>query len=271
MLLHSVWSKIRSWFVKEEIKTKAKRKYLLKRDKKDTRDFVYAAQPRRDLPSVVDLRPQMPPVYNQGQVGSCSANAICAAHEFEQMKQNLTNVFTPSRLFLYYNERVVEGQVDSDSGACLRDGMQTINQQGVCPETEWPYIEERFAEKPTDECYRDALQNVATSYHSVPQVLDQLLGCLAEGYPIICGTQIFESFESDTVAKTGIIPMPSPVEQCLGGHAVLLAGFSVAKQCFILRNSWGEKWALGGYAYIPFSYITNPKLSHDFWTVRMVK
>src|SRR5215475_7686356 len=98
------------------------------RDLPDQRDHTYAAplQFLTTLPPHVDLRPQCPPVYDQGQIGSCTANAIGAAHQFSQIKQKLTSPFVPSRLFIYYNERSIEHTTGSDSGAQIRDGMKAI-------------------------------------------------------------------------------------------------------------------------------------------------
>src|SRR6516165_8617437 len=99
------------------------RHYGWVRDLPDHRDVFYSAplESLRALPSKVDLRPQCPDVYDQGQLGSCTANGIAAAIEFDQMRQHL-KVFVPSRLFIYYNERSMEGHVSSDSGAQIRDG-----------------------------------------------------------------------------------------------------------------------------------------------------
>ncbi len=95
--------------------------------------------------------PQCPPVYNQGQLGSCTANAIAGAIQFDRMKQKLAPDFTPSRLFIYYNERVIEHSVASDSGAQIRDGIKSVARQGDCPETEWPYVIAKFKTKPSAE------------------------------------------------------------------------------------------------------------------------
>ena len=154
-------------------------------------------------PASVDLRPQCPPVYDQGQLGSCTANAIAAAIQFERMKQQLAQIFTPSRLFIYYNERVIEHTVASDSGAQIRDGIKTVAQQGDCPETEWPYVITKFKTKPTQSCYADALKYKAVSYQRLTPALAQLKGCLASGYPFVFGFTVYESFESPQTAKTG--------------------------------------------------------------------
>src|SRR5438105_1694591 len=172
----------------------------------DQRDFMYAAptQVLKALPASFDLRNQCPKtVYDQGHLGSCTANAIAGAIEFDQIKQNLSPVFVPSRLFIYYNERVIEGTVSSDSGAMVRDGMKSVGQQGACPEDIWQYNIENYAVQPTDACYQAALQHKALLYQRVARSLDQMKGCLASGSPFIFGFTVYESFESQQVAQDG--------------------------------------------------------------------
>ena len=218
----------------------------------------------------VDLRPKMPPVYDQGNIGSCTGNSISASIEYERKMQKFTDVM-PSRLFIYYNERLLENTVNSDAGAQIRDGIKAVNKYGVCPESEWPYIENRFTIKPSVQCYTDALKEMVLSYAAVPVDLTQMKAALSAGYPIIIGIAIFESFESDAVAKTGIVPMPKTTEKCLGGHCMLICGFCDQKQQFIVRNSWGTSWGDKGYCYIPYSYLTNPQLGSDYWIIKSVK
>lgn len=221
------------------------------------------------LPPAVDLRPKCPPVYDQGQLGSCTANAIAGAFEFETLRQGLAD-FTPSRLFIYYNERVIEGDVGQDNGAQIRDGMNTIAKLGVCPETEWPYDIGRFAVKPTPNCYTDALKNKGIQYLSVNQDLSHLKACVATGYPFVFGISVYDSFESPEVAQTGMVPVPAPGESCLGGHAVLCVGYDDSKKAFLVRNSWGAGWGITGYFYLPYEYVTNKGLASSFWTIRAV-
>jgi C1A family cysteine protease len=224
-----------------------------------------------NLPQSADLRGQCPPVYDQGQLGSCTANAIGAAIQFEQMKQNLPDIFMPSRLFIYYNERALENTVGSDSGAQIRDGIKTVNAQGTCPETEWPYNTADFTTKPSAQCYQDALAHRAVSYQRVVQVTAQMKGCLASGYPFVLGFTVYESFESSTVAQTGHAPMPAPSERALGGHAVLAVGYDDAGSWFIVRNSWGTGWGMQGYFTLPYAYLLDQTLATDFWTIRVVQ
>lgn len=238
----------------------------------DQRDFTYSAPLEKlaVLPASVDLRPQCPKeVYDQGQLGSCTANAIAGALEFDQMKQGLQS-FTPSRLFIYYNERVIEHTINTDSGAQIRDGIKSVGSIGAPPETDWPYIISKFAQQPLPRAERDARFGKALQYQRVPQVLNQMKGCLASGYPFVYGFTVYESFESDQVAQTGVAPMPAAGEKVLGGHAVVAVGYDDASQRFISRNSWGPGWGMAGYFTIPYAYLTDSNLSDDFWTIRLV-
>jgi C1A family cysteine protease len=242
-------------------------------DLPDARDHFYAAPPRylTDLPGSTDLRAGCPKeIYDQGNLGSCTANAIGAAFEFALLKQQLQD-FMPSRLFIYYNERVIEGTVDSDSGAMIRDGIKSVAKLGVCPESEWPYDISTFTDKPPDQCYQDALAHQVTSYQRVPQILNQLKGCLANGFPFVFGFTVYESFESQEVARSGVVPMPTTGEQVLGGHAVLAVGYDDGHQRFLVRNSWGDKWGQGGYFTMPYAYLQDRQLAQDFWAILQVE
>ncbi len=241
-------------------------------DLPDQRDLMYSApmMVMRKLVSKVDLQKKCPPVYNQGALGSCTANALSAAFEFARKKQSLKD-FMPSRLFLYYNERVLNNSVNSDNGAFIRDGIKSLNTTGICPEKEWPYTITKFADKPPKACYADALKSTIKSYQRLNNTsLPQLQSCLSEGYPFVFGFTVYESFESQQVAKTGMLPLPKPDEKVVGGHAVMAVGYDESKQVFIIRNSWGTGWGVKGYFYMPYGYITSNHLCDDFWTIRIV-
>jgi C1A family cysteine protease len=245
-------------------------------DLPDARDIMYAVPVAvRRLPRKVDLRKQCPAIYDQGDLGSCTANAIAAAIEFNRMAQKLsTPNATPSRLFIYYNERVIENTVREDSGAQIRDGIKSVAKVGACFEgrarNEWPYAVTRFTAAPPKACYQAALKNRAVSYHRLAQTLRQMKGCLASGFPFVFGFTCYESFEGDTVANTGHLPMPKKKETVIGGHAVLCVGYDEAKKRFLIRNSWGTEWGMKGYYTMPYDYLLNNNLSDDFWTIRIV-
>ena len=242
-------------------------------DLPDARDRYFSAPlgVLQALPSEADLRPGCPSVYDQGQLGSCTANAIAGAHECDQRRQKVPEPFTPSRLFIYYNERVIENTVRYDAGARLRDGFKSIAASGVCPESQWKYDVGAFARKPSAACYRAALAHQALSYERLQQTLAQLRGCIAAGFPFAFGFSVHESFESEEVARTGIVPLPSRGEPVLGGHAVLAVGYNDRQQRFTIRNSWGDTWGAKGYGFMPYSYLTETDLAADFWTLRLVE
>lgn len=240
-------------------------------DVPDQRDHLYAAPIARlrAFPPKTDLRRQCPAVYDQGELGSCTGNAIAGAIQFDRRKLKRRPDFIPSRLFIYYNERVIEHTVESDSGAQIRDGIKAVAKLGVCPEPEWPYDIAKFAVKPAAICYQHAKKYRAIGYQRVVQSLAQMKGCLASGYPFVFGFTVYESFESDQVARTGVVPMPAAAEKVLGGHAVLAVGYDDAAQRFIVRNSWGRRWGIAGYFTMPYAYLADDNLAADFWTIRV--
>jgi len=221
------------------------------------------------IPPHSDMRPKCPPVYDQEDRGSCTGNAIAAIIQMERRRQNLLPDFIPSRLFIYFNERVMEGTVDSDSGAMLHDGIRSVAKEGVCPETEWPYDVNAFANQPPPSCYTDAVKFRALNYWRVPRSLMQMRGCLAAGYPFVFGFTVYESFESDAVAQSGVVPMPWPNEEALGGHACVIVGHDDPMQRFIARNSWGTGWGQAGYFTIPYAYVMDQDLASDFWCIKL--
>ncbi|WP_082993210.1 C1 family peptidase [Mycobacterium sp. 1245111.1] len=245
----------------------------------DARDRMYARR-LGNLPPAADLRPSMPPVYDQGQLGSCTGNAIAGAMEYERDRQGLPD-FIPSRLFVYYNERALEGTVSSDSGAVIRDGIKVVNTQGVCPETLWPYDIGMFTVKPPQRCYVAATKDKAVQYESI-QTLGELKDAIASNFAVVFGFTVYESFESQAVAQTGVMPLPKKGESVVGGHAVLAVGYSDAKSHVIVRNSWGASWGDQGYFYMPYQYLTGSKVSSDtslvshahlasdFWAIQAV-
>ncbi|MDR3559121.1 MAG: C1 family peptidase, partial [Candidatus Pacebacteria bacterium] len=206
---------------------KNKNRYGWKPDTPDQRDFKFIAR-KIKIPKSVDWRDGMPSVYNQGDLGSCTANAIAAAVDYERKKQG-ERFISPSRLFIYYNERAMENTVQSDAGASIRDGIKSVKNQGDCPEKEWLYVISKFKIKPAAKCYADALKYEVVKYVRVNTQIAALKKALA-GRPVVFGFSVYESFESDAVAKTGIVPLPESSERVLGGHAVVAVGYDDSRQ-----------------------------------------
>ena len=251
--------------------------YGWKRDLPDQRDWVFQMPTPASLTPVsllpdFDMRATQPPVFDQGQLGSCTGNGIAAELE-AQNRAERNNLTVLSRLFIYYNERVIEGTVASDAGASIRDGIKSVASQGVCPESEWPYAVSKFAVKPPASCYTDALKFKALVYESVDQDLTLIKAALSPGRGLVIGISVYESFESEEVANTGIVPLPKFSESLLGGHCVRLVGYTdnglpgIPANHFIGMNSWGTGWGLKGFFAIPYAYITNPNLCDDLWSI----
>lgn len=248
------------------------RKYALKRDTEDKRDFLFASR-ATTLPESVDLRPKdAAAIFDQGYLGSCTANAICAFMSFLDKNYGYQSGlhFDYSRLYLYWHERSLEGTVDYDSGAYIRDGFKILQQRGCAGEGEFPYVESTFRNTPSAEAEEAAAFHKIASYRRLnannPQHLKE---SLAEGYPVVLGIELYESFESAEVARTGIVPFPDRTkEYALGGHAVLAMGYTVINgiEYIICRNSWGADWGDGGYFYLPMRFIGY--FIPDLWTGR---
>jgi len=256
---------------KEQLPPPVLRNFGWKRDLPDPRDFKFKITQRIDLPKSVDLRKECPKVYNQYDLGSCTANALGAAFQFEQIKQNQPD-FVPSRLFIYYNERVLEGTVNEDAGAMIRDGIKTMVKEGVCPEDMWPYRTGKFRKRPPQECYTEALNHQVLEYQRItPHTLYEVKHALHMGHPISFGFMIFESMMTDDVARTGVVPMPRPGEQPMGGHAVLAVGYDDKRNALLVRNSWGSSWGIGGYFWLPYEYVSKPNMSADYWVIKLVE
>ena len=222
------------------------------------------------LPPKVDLRPQCPPIYDQGQLGSCTGNGWAGAVEFLRMKQGLEN-FEPSRLFIYYYERVADDDVAQDAGAAISDGAHVVSTMGCPHENLWPYDISKFADAPPQAVIDDAKTHLVLQVQQVAQDLTSMKELLASGLPIVIGFVVYKSFESATVTKTGIVPMPGHHEKKVGGHCVVLVGYDDSKKMFIARNSWGTDWGLKGYFMMPYAYLTNPRLSSDFWVASLTE
>ncbi len=231
------------------------------------------------LPPAKDLRPTCPAVYDQGQLGSCTANGIAGAIEFDQIKQGVTE-FTPSRLFIYYNERAIENTVIYDAGAQIRDGIKSVADQGVCSEATWPYKDDHppnegdpcptctFAQKPTPSCYAEALKHKIVNYSRLPRNLNLMKGCIASGFPFVFGFTCYDNLPFNST--DGIIPLPGPTNQVIGGHCVVAVGYDDATQMFTIRNSWGSSWGKNGYGFMSYNWLLQQDLTDDMWTIRSV-
>lgn len=251
-------------------------------DSPDIRDYKYRKHPEwtmgvsvASLPTSVDLRLLCPPVYDQRQIGSCTANGSAALFQFVSMKEGLTRhlgAAMPSRRFIYHKEMMYEGDCNGDNGAQVRTGLKVLATVGVCSEADYPYSDnvQDYIKPIPNAIFAKAWWNKAITYLALDQDLTQMKTCLAAGYPFVFGFTVYDSFESQAVANTGAVPMPKPNESVLGGHCVVAVGYDDSNSRFIIRNSWSDSWGMAGYCTMPYQYLTNADLSDDFWTLRMV-
>ncbi len=239
-------------------------------DVPDHRDLRIASpRSKTVLPTAVDLRAAAPKPYDQGLIGSCTANAVGGLWEYTALEQK-QKPGVPSRLFLYYNTREAQGTVNEDSGASIRGTIKALAAKGICPETKWPYIEKKFAKRPSQAAYDFASGKLVRKYARVNQTEYDLCLQLAAGNPVAFGFSVPESFLGDEIAASGLMKMPLLNEPIDGGHAVLFMGYDAPKRLFLVRNSWGESWGQGGYFWMPFNLVLDPNWCDDFWTLTEV-
>jgi C1A family cysteine protease len=233
------------------------------------------------LPPSVDMRSKLPAAFDQGQLGSCGANAGDGLMCF--LFPKVAGGF--SRLQIYYDVRVIEGDVGGDDGVETRDVLKTLCATGVAPETEWPYDITKFKQAPPVTAGKDAAKYKLASYSRLIAETD-FLNCLAQGFPFVLGIECYESIDSDALAATGVMPMPNPSEKIVGGHDVLVVGYDtafkssatfersgvdpalVSDEALLIRNSWGTDWGINGHFWMPIPYASNPSTGGDAWTGR---
>lgn len=232
-------------------------------------------------PSKYSLRPQCPVPYDQGNLGSCTANAFCAAYKILTKNQ-----FSPSRLYLYYYERMLEDPTHNplhltDSGADVIDGEKYAANIGICSESLWPYKIEKFNVKPPTYCDLDAAKHKIKSFSVIPinaNLINSIKSYIFKGIPVLIAINVYQSFESLQTSRTGVVTLPKPLrynnprdprDPYLGGHEMCIIGYDDTTSRVTVLNSWGSNWGDGGYCYIPYSYLTNPYLGLEFTVIQV--
>ncbi len=259
-------------------------RYGWRPDLPDHRDRIYNLERKvyrsEELQPAFSLREHMPPVYDQGQLGSCTGNGTAAVLESAEIKQGMASE-TPSRLFIYYGERAIEGTVSEDSGAQIRDGIKVVAADGAPPEEPyWPYDIAKFKDKPSPEAYAEAKKYEAIEYL---KILPGAAGSpvrspIQDGLPVVFGFTVPAIFESEKWSPaTQYLPLPAAAEKNIGGHCVVIVGWDFSLErfpvnVFEIRNSWGPEWGDQGYFWMDARYIYEPTrgLSSDFWVIDKV-
>lgn len=227
----------------------------------------------KTLPDEFDISGEMPPIYDQGELGSCTANAIGAAVQYQQIRQNIAEgMNVPSRLFIYYAEREIEGTVSYDAGAMIRDGMKVVKNLGAPAETTWPYDIRRFKQRPPDIAYFAALNFQTLQYARVYRTSYYLRSHIFAHRPIIFGFTVYDSFWNSAGNTPFVCAMPSGNDPIDGGHATVVVGYKKDPKynyIYKVRNSWNTTWGFNGHFWIPEAYLLDRGLSDDFWNIKL--
>lgn len=251
--------------VRQYLSVEALRNRALKRAASLQQPKVGAAS-SNSYPPKCSLRGKVPEIYDQGQLGSCTANAFCAAYRLLCRDE----MFRPSRLWVYFYERLMEDPEHkiedlTDSGADVADGMKFVQQYGVCSENLWEYDISKYNVHPPKVCKDDALKHKIKEYRQITP--DKIKHFINAGIPVLLAISVYQSFE-DSV--DGQVPMPDTEnEQLLGGHELTIVGYSDDTQTFEVQNSWGPTWASGGFCYIPYEYIHDPNLCSELMIFKL--
>jgi len=233
------------------------------------RDKAFIHHPRFSGTKIVaasDLRMLMPPVYDQGNLGSCTGNGCAAVLDYAHVFSSPdAKYFTPSRLFLYYGAREIEGSIGVDAGAQIRDVITVAVKKGAPPESLWPYTISKFAVKPTAAAYAQALKTQALHAYKC-QRTDDVKRALSIRLPVVFGVPVYAAIE-DLSWNNNTLPMPKRGERSIGGHCMTIVGHDDAKALFIVRNSWGHSWGRAGHCFMPYAYWLKFQSQTDAWVI----
>jgi C1A family cysteine protease len=215
-----------------------------------------------------------PDVYYQSPLNSCTGNALAFCYEFDMLKQKISfgpnKSSTPSRLFIYYYERVKENRIGLDKGALMSDGIEVLLEKGVCSETDWPYDATKYSEEPSTEAINNAnahktiKETSKDSFIALHNTSNNIKNTLKLGFPVVFGFKVYSSFFTihnppSNYNNIYTMPIPAESETIVGGHAAVFVGFKEQEKVFIVRNSWGSTWGDNGYFYMPYDIIDSTK------------
>lgn len=215
-----------------------------------------------------DLSDGLPSVMNQGNLGSCVAQATVCAWSYARRKQGEDHL-PISRLLVYYEARKAIGTTSWDSGSQIVDAVNWLQRWGSCKETLWPYDIRKFAQKAPNAAYAEAKNHRVIQARKIANTDGQSIRlALTNGYPVVVGSLVYSGINRIT-RRDYVLTMPRKGERPIGGHAYLLVGHDDQKRLYRARNSWG-KWGNNGDFLVPYDYIHSGRITEDCWTVLAV-
>jgi C1A family cysteine protease len=250
----------------------AERRYIgWRKEPEDRRDYKLSVPIRITLPPSVDLREYASPNQNQYSTSSCVGNACANALELLHIKEfGKEHHDDMSRLFIYWNARDYIGETRQDAGCFIRDAIKGMARYGTPYEKTWPFDQRYVTLQPNKKAYDEAEKHQILKYYRISETdrVYQVQYALSQGFPVVFGMKIFESFEK--TGRDGKVPVPNPAgEEFLGGHAMCIEGYDPER--FIVENSWGKNWGDAGYALVPKEVVESPSLSSDYWVIQIVE
>lgn len=268
--IHNLWSK------KEIEIVISNRNKFIKMGYTTNRIMMKVSKPEPPLPSYISMANKIPYIYDQGSIGSCTANALALLYK---MKNTINPIYEPSRLYIYAKSRLLHSKILEDEGSDVIFGMEVASRIGICSEKMWPYDISKVNVIPPKSCDNDAKSYKITGPIFIdttmpdPILLRTIKKTLVSGSPILTAIMLYKSFMDEIVIKTGNVSIPKcktifdsddPIDPFIGGHEVLMIGYDDIKKLFICANSWGSEWGCKppnartrGYFYIPYEYILN--------------
>jgi C1A family cysteine protease len=244
-------------------------RFKVRADPLDLRDRYYNFARIESPRERVDLRPWASPVEDQHHLGSCVGQAVVGAYELLLNKSDTTKFTDLSRLFVYYNARLLDNSTNEDVGAYVRDGIKAVEKYGVCSEQVWPYLINKFSEAPSIDSYEDARRRTIKKYYRLENTKD-IIDALNADCPVVTSMNVYDSFDKLEESKDYILPMPSISENLIGGHAVTFVGYDLPKKLFLTRNSFGEDWCMNGYFWVPFDYAEKDFMDSWVFDIQLI-
>jgi len=230
----------------------------------DDRDIIYKIRRYKAMPATSELKniSAFSYRYDQGSIGSCVGHGVVEA--FRRVLQvNGQPDFEASRLFAYY---IARRDKKNDTGASIRDAFKAINDLGLCSEKTIPYCTHRFARPPSLEALAEAQDHQAIRYEKLPHTKWAIMDAVSQGFPVVYGKLIYDSFMTEVVAGSGMIPVPNvETESCHGGHCMVI--FDYDENGTVELNSWGKSWGKDGVCNVPWKYVLDSNLCMDFWVL----
>ncbi|MEL7199713.1 MAG: C1 family peptidase [Pseudomonadota bacterium] len=220
----------------------------------------------RTLPPRVDLRKYCSPVEDQGRTNSCVANAVVGALEILQRKQGHSSQDL-SRLFSYYNARLFHGQKPEDKGTYVHFAMASLVAQGICEARMWPFSSTVINDPPTQACYQNAQHYRGVEFAEI-QKGTPLTHIIAQEIPVVIAVRLprqayLSAHQTDLMA----LPEGDGMPHQHGNHAMVVVGYDLEQKTYLVRNSWGTRFAKDGYFHMPMSIFDHASLAGQQWAI----